>query len=722
MKRLVVSFSLLIFSLLGAVWTGRVVDPSGAPVPGARVTLAGRTGALGETTSDARGAFRIEAPGTRLIVTAPGFARHQRDLGPETQLEIRLELAPVHDAITVTGSAIPSPASEQAGSITVIPRGEVAGRNEAMALDLLRQVPGVAIAQTGQRGGQTSLFVRGGDSKFNLVLIDGVPVNDMRFGGLFDFAHIPTDQLDRIEVIRGPQSAVYGSNAISSVVNFVTRLEDSPLQASVLADGGSFATRRFAASAAGSARGLRASASASRLDTQGEAANADYRNENVSLNVGRRWSRQDLSFRGGFNSSENGVPGPYGSNPAGNFSGLDRVSRNKNNFSGYQLRYEADVSSRIRTELSGLFFLNNNYYTSPFVGSYNKDLRGVAESRTTVSVSPAYTLAFGAAWSREEVKNTFVSDNSFRSFPLRRDQEGFYAENRFQAGRRLFINAGVRAEIIRTPFIPGSTGSGRPDFAAGTIVQINPKLGAAYRLASGTRAHASFGTGIRPPGGFDLAFTNNPALKPERARSWDAGVEQRLGSRVALDATWFSNRYYDLIVSLGGSLSRLGSYRSDNLANSRARGAELSATYRPSGKLALSGSYTYLDSEILSLDGASGVAPRFFRVGQELIRRPRHSGALNSSFLHKRLAANVVAYFRGQTLDTEPNFGASAGLYPNPGYANLGANLNYDLGSGVTLYGNLHNGLNRHYEEVFGYPSPRLNFVAGLKWRLARER
>src|SRR5207302_9099420 len=106
---------------------------------------------------------------------------------------------------------------------------------------------------------------------------------------------------------------------------------------------------------------------------------------------------------------------------------------------------------------------------------------------------------------------------------------------------------------------------------------------------------------------------------------------------------------------------------------------------------------------------------------QQLVRRPRHSGSFEASYQYKRISTNVTAYMRGKTLDIEPNFGASAGFFPNPGFFNLGVNLNYDLGAGVTIYGNLRNTLNRHYEEIYGFPSPRLNFVAGLKWRLSRE-
>ncbi|MEO7651299.1 MAG: TonB-dependent receptor, partial [Bryobacteraceae bacterium] len=368
----------------------------------------------------------------------------------------------------------------------------------------------------------------------------------------------------------------------------------------------------------------------------------------------------------------------------------------------------------------GSFFLGNNYFDSPYGGSFNKDLRAMGEARTTVSVSERYTVAFGAAYSREEVKNSFISDNSFRSFPLRRDQQGYYFENRLQF-RRFFLNAGIRTEVFETPMIPASQSSGRPDLAARTTARVNPKIAAGFSLLHGMRAHGSFGTGIRPPGGFDLAFTNNPALKAERTWSVDAGIEQSIGNRVSLDATCFFNRYSDLIVSLGGSLARLGSYRSDNLSNSRAQGAEFSARFRPGSWMMVAGSYTYLDSEVLSLDGGVGLAPQFFRVGQSLLRRPRHSGSIVGSFTHKRVSANLIACMRGETLDTEPNFGASAGLFPNPGFTNVGVNVNYHLGRGVTLYGNLRNALNQRYEEIYGFPAQRLNFVAGIKWRFMRE-
>jgi outer membrane receptor protein involved in Fe transport len=235
--------------------------------------------------------------------------------------------------------------------------------------------------------------------------------------------------------------------------------------------------------------------------------------------------------------------------------------------------------------------------------------------------------------------------------------------------------------------------------------------------------HGSFGTGIRPPSGFDIGFTNNPSLKPERTVSFDAGIEQSLAAhRVLLDATYFYNRYKDMIVSLGGSLARLSSFQSDNLKNARAQGLELTARLRPGRRLSVEGTYTYLESEILSLEGSPNLAPNNFKVGQELARRPPHSGALVATFTEGRWSANVTGYFRGSALDVEPNLGASAGFFRNPGYANVGVNLNFRAGRGLTLYGSLRNALNQQYEEAFGFPALKLNFVAGMKWSLARGR
>ena len=290
---------------------------------------------------------------------------------------------------------------------------------------------------------------------------------------------------------------------------------------------------------------------------------------------------------------------------------------------------------------------------------------------------------------------------------------------------KLFVNLGVRYETYSMPLIPGDAYGypARPDFPARTDNEVSPKLSAAYLLTPRTRFHGSYGTGIRPPGGSDLAFTNNPALLPEHVQSYDAGVEQRLlGGKLSLDATWFHNRYRDLIVSLGGSLSTLSQYSTGNLANAKAEGIETSAQLRPARWLSMTASYTWLESEVLSLNGSTGLVQDYFYLGQPLLRRPKQSGSFVTTIRHGRADLNLVGAWRGHTLDVEPNYGAYAGFYKNPGYQNVGINLNYRVRGNLTAYANLHNALDQRYEEIYGYPAPFLNVVMGLKWSLARAR
>src|ERR1700691_674309 len=661
---------------------GTVLDPTGAAIAGAQVSAVNRLGAAPDT------------------------------------LIVHLNIAPQVDSVRVSGSTIDVPLSEQGSSVNIVPREEIAERNEGLAVDLLRYLPGITIGQSGSPGGVADMFIRGGDSNFTLVQIDGVPVNSV--GGGFDFSFIPTDFLERVEVIEGAQSSVYGAYANSGVVNFVTRAATDAPQVEVLAEGGTYQEHRFGIGATGTLAGFGVAVFASQLEDNGPVANSDYRNDNVALHVTRSFGTQSLSFGGDYNANNVGDPGAYGSDPGNDFPGIDTISRDKNDFSDYFVHHQIDFSPRFRQETFASFFLENSGYTSPYGFSFEKDLRGQFETRSIISIAPWYTAAFGISLAREEVKNTYISGDDNNPVMIKRDDEGIYWENRFQVGSRFFFNAGVRGEIIDTPFIPEDLADGRPSFPANTVTKINPKLAATYVLR-GTRLHSSFGTGIRPPAGLELAFTNNPALKPERTATFDFGVEQHtLRGKLLLDATYFYNRFYDLIVSLGGNLAVLSAYQTDNLSNARAQGGELSARYRPARWMSVAAFYTYLDSEVLSLNGSTGLAPIPFSVGQELIRRPANSGSFVSTFSRGRVTANVTGYFRGSDLDVDPSYGASAGLYPCRGFFDMGINLNIRLAAGLTAYGSLRNALNQSYEEVLGYPAPKLTFETGMKWTLPK--
>jgi outer membrane cobalamin receptor len=713
-------------ALSAAELKGVVVDPSTRPISGAQVAAITSLGVITQQITDDRGAYDIYVSplyeNVQLRVTAAGFQTVTVGMGAS---QIQLALAPQSDSIRVTGSIIDVPASQQGTSVSVITSRELRDRNEAQAEDLMREIPGVQLEQSGPRGSVTDLFVRGSDSKYNLVLLDGIPINSFYYGGLFDFAHVPSDLIEEIDIARGPQSALYGSYALGSVVDFVTRAPENGLAVDALAEGGTHDENRVALSGSGMiTRDLGVAGSLSSFLGNGSVPNADYRNDSVFLSTSYRWLTQNLFAFGDFDSNDVGEPGPFGSNPKGIFTGIDLISRSRNNTPTFGLHWQDGITDNLRGDVFAGFFLNNSFYVSPYGDSFNKDIRGYAEGRLTYVVSPHWTVAGGYAFDREEMHNTYVTSTNGDDFLLRRDNSGVYLENRITFGK-FFINAGVREEIYQTNALPADAYGypPRPAFPARTDDKLNPKISGAYRLDATTRLHASFGTGIRPPGGSDLAFTNNPALLPERTESYDIGAEKRfLNDKLSLDATWFHNRYKDMIVGLGGSLAKVFQYSTDNLANAKAEGVEASARLRPATWFSVTGNYMWLETAALSLNGGSGLIQQYFYVGQPLLRRPKQSGSLVANFHYKRLDANLVGYFRGSSLDVEPNYGASEGLYRNPGYQNVGINLNYRVKGNITLYGNLRNALDQRYEEVYGFPSPLLNVVAGVKWSLARAR
>jgi outer membrane receptor protein involved in Fe transport len=486
----------------------------------------------------------------------------------------------------------------------------------------------------------------------------------------------------------------------------------------------------LATGGSGLTRGLSWAYNLSRLDSGGVVPNDNFRNQNVFFSLGySRSPRRQVGFHFFANANDAGSPGPFGSDPLGVFPGIDLTSRNKQNLFGYQGSYSAQLTPRFRQVVSASIATNDYYFRTPFGDSYSNNLRGVVNTRSELTVSSQDFLVFGFEYNREQVKNTFIADAGNAPFLLPRTSFGYFAENRWNPSRRWVVVAGMRVDDIRTRPLPPDAFGSRPLLPASSITKVNPRLSATYLAREGsgagdwgaTRLHGSFGTGIRAPSGFELAFTNNPRLKPEKSVSFDAGVEQRLlADRAVLDVTYFYNRFKDQIVVLGGSLSNLSSFISDNLANARARGVEFSVRLRPARSLDFAANYTRLDSSILALDGST-LSQSPFEVGQPLIRRPRNSGSLNATWSHGRLMLNLNGYWRTQVLDVEPNFGAFGGLFPNPGYFLANTGFTCRLRRGVEFYGRLNNFLNRKYEEALGFPALHLNFLTGVRLTFPAE-
>ena len=718
---------------------GTVLDPSGRPVPQAQVTLLRSLVVLDQVQTDSQGTFKFTGLANgkyQLSASATGLASSQVEMdvrGAEPQTtDLHLKITAVQQQVVVSASLGDALASEVGSSVSIVSGQEIKDRAALNVLDVLTGIPGVEVSQAGRIGGVTGVYVRGGQSNYNLVMVDGIELN--QFGGAFDFAPLPADGVDRVEVTRGPESALYGPNAVTSVINIVTTQGEGAPHFTVQAEGGNFTTRRFLGNGSGVTGGLAWGFSVSRMDTGGLVQNDNFRNQTAFLSLGYHRSprrRVDFHFIG--NANDAGAPGPYGSDPDGLFSGIDTFTRDKQNLFGWVGSYSEQITSKFRQVTSFDLSTNDYYFRSPYGDSYSDNLRAVLNTRSEVAVSSKDFFVAGFEYNREQVKNTYIADDSSVPFVLPRTSLAFFAENRWSPAHRLFLTTGFRVDDLRTHELPPGAFGERPLLPPSTVAKFNPRVAAAYMLREshgsawdGTRLHASFGTGIRAPDGFNLAFTDNPKLKPETSISFDVGFEQRFfQGKAVLDITYFENHFHDQIVTLGGSLTNLSSFSSGNLGNSRAQGAEISFQVHPIRSLQMSVEYTLDKTAVLSLDGTSlALAP--LQVGQHLFLQPRNSGAYNVTWRHRNLMLNTNAYIRGTALNVEPNYGLGACSFfalpcqfQNEGYFRMDGGFSYRLPKGVEIFGRMDNMLNRKYEQVLGYPSLPFNFLAGVRYTFA---
>ena len=710
--------------------SGTVFDPDGRTVAGARITLLYAMSELEVRETDAQGKYEFDElrAGTYEIVgTSPGFNEVTGEIELQRNekhvTDLKLKLSALQEKVVVSVAPGGALTSQIASSVSVVSAQEIDDRGAQTAVDVLRGLPGVEINQSGGRGAVTSAFIRGGNSNYNLVMVDGIQLND--FGGGFDLSPLPAEGVEQVEVIRGPESALYGSNAVAGVINLETIHGDGPPHFSFIGEGGSLYTWRLGTTGAGRTGDFSWAYSLSRLESNGQVPNDNYRNQTSTVSLGYSHSpRRSFNFNFFGDAGNVGLPGPYGSDPDDLFPGLDPSTRQNQNLFGYQANYSEQFSSRFQQVTTVSVSTDRLAFISPLEGnSFTNNLRIVANTRSEIAISSKDTLVAGFEYDRDSFKNTFVTGNDDNPFTLGRNSYAFFAENRWTPGERWFINLGVRVDDFQTDSFQTAF---FPSIPSNSFARVDPRVSAAYmarrdtsdQFFGGTRLHASFGTGIRAPDGFELAFTTNPALKPEKSISFDAGVEQRMAQdRATLDVTYFYNRFTDQIVTTGDLPTN---FDSENIGKSKADGLETSIRLRPFRSFEFSGSYTWMNTSILALDGFNEPSVPF-TVGEPLIRRPRNAAGFNATWTRNRLMLNINGTIRGAVLDIEPNDGAFACtlmlpcLFRNPGYELLNAGFSYRLPKGIQVFGRLNNFLDQKYEEAFGFPSLRLNFMAGIK-------
>lgn len=716
--------------------TGRVVDPDGRPVPGAQVLVSGDGVPLQSVTTGDDGRFVLvcrEDARLRVRVAVDGFRAAALDVEPSAAARdlgtITLGLSAVAESVVVSASQVEVPLTEVTSSVTVVTGAEIKARQLHSLADVLRTVPGLSVAATGGTGATTGVFPRGGESNYTLVLIDGIPANV--FGGDFDFGQVATANVERVEIVRGPQSAIFGSNAIGAVVRLVTRRGGSP-SALVSAEAGQLGTSRISASTSGERGafawggffdGLLSDGLNGTRSPAGESiVNDDY--ERRTGGVSAAWQQGGAHVGADVRHSrdERGFPGAFGSNPIGAFGGIDAISRGRNERTLASVSAAAPLTSRFRGLAQLAYAQTDSRFVSPFDASDADSRRWSGRVQTDIHLGRAIETSVGLELQRERAGSTYISGTAFQPVPIKRTTAGYFAEARWSRADRVFATGGVRVEDIRRPSIEAS--SSRPALPADRVTSVNPRASVAWLPrgagAGYTRVRGAISTGIRPPDAFELAFTDNPDLRPERSLSAEAGVDQAFASGLGLlEATAFFNQYDDLIVAVG-PFTGSSQYRTDNISNARARGLETALTLR--GRVAARRpvdllariAYTWLDTGILAVDD-DDVAPPPFEVGQRLLRRPRHTVAVDLSATAARFSAFVRGGGRSAVLDVEPSLGTFGGLFDAAGYHAWTAGGAWRLTAHVELFARVENVFDHAYEEALGFPAPGRRVAAGIR-------
>ncbi len=763
---LIISFSTILY----AQKTNTVSDSENNQITNARVIVRNASGTVvREIATDKTGEFTLsnlphgeysiiaEAEGMTQIGGAQKIIINKNSAAPVVQL--KLQIAAIKDSILITATRTENNLAETPASAYVISASDLARSQRSNVLDALRSSPGISVMQSARRGGVTSIFVRGGESDYTKVLVDGIPINDA--GGAFDLSDFTTENAERIEFVRGSNSALYGSDAMSGVLQFITkRGTSSTPEIELSAEGGSFAFNRQVAKISGANNGFDYSGSFAHLRTNGRGRNDDYQNRTASANLGYRFSeRTNLRFMARSENSGLGVPGAT----ANYFSDPDERARRRRIATGIKLD---DQTSRIwHQQFSFVFAENNqlgldpvaqdltkpntpvdtNFAFNDFVSFFNNHQKRHGLRYQSDFVLPhSNLLSTGIEYERESA----VFDSGSRVAPNRRNI-GFFVQDQFFAASRFVLTAGLRIENNRTD-LPASFANvlktlGSKPFtgSVGFGTKATPKISALVVAHKGdenfgaTKFRASYGAGIKAPTLVETFspnsyFLGNPGLKPERAQSFDAGVEQLFWrDRVRLEATFFANYFRDQIAyvgdpaSFGGPVTTASGVLTSFVNNdrTRARGVELSLAIRPTRSLSLSGNYTLTNSKLVAaapiIDFNSLKLVPNPEVGFSLLRRPKHSGAINVAWTAEKFTLNLDGFFVGNRRDVDPvTFSRFAG---SKGYQKVDVASSYKFTSYVTAFARVENLLNQNYQEVLGYPAYRLNFSVGMKFNLNKK-
>ncbi len=600
--------------------------------------------------------------------------------------------------IVVTATRVPTPVLEVASSITVVTAAQIEARQERTFTDVLKDLPGLNVVQTGGPGGTTSVFMRGTNSNHTKVLVDGIDISDpSNSTGAFDFGQLLTQDIERVEVLRGPQSGLYGSDAIGGVINIITKSGSGPVKFTGALEGGSFDTFNQAGTVSGAADAFSYSASVSHyhagsvpvtplgLLQPGEARNDDYDDnltfstklglavtQDLALGLVARYGDVHLHTTGedySFEPPYLGYPAPEQTTAA--------TTEYFTRLTGHLVSFDGALEQTLGLAYSHLRTSTLEPQTPAVL---NTGERRKADWQGNMKLAPTETLVLGAEYEREEIEQPIDADVHIASG---------YAELLSQVGAHWFSALNVRYDD-------------NSRFGSKVTYRFAP----AWLIAdTDTKLRASVGTGFKAPTlselyqDFPPYFFANPDLKPESSTGWDAGFEQGFAQHaVRLGVTCFYNRIRDLITTdvTGTTYANIGRATTD--------GIESFVAWQPLPSLTLRADYTYTEATDDVLQ-------------QELLRRPKHKGNFIAEWqVLEPWQVSLDVLMVGGWVDGNRDF--SIPRLDAPGYTTVNLATSYDLTPHLSLFARADNLFDRHYENPIGFLQPRFGVFAGVKVKL----
>jgi vitamin B12 transporter len=603
------------------------------------------------------------------------------------------------DMIIVTASRAETPLSQVGQSVTIITADEIKTRQSTAVVDLLRTVPGVTFTRNGGLGTTTSVNIRGADSDQTVALIDGVKLNDPSSPGSgFNFGNLLTGNIDRIEVVRGSQSVLWGSQAIGGVINIITRGPIEDLTFNANAEYGWRSTGQIVGNVSGKFGPVSASIGAGYLrsdsfstfnETRGATERDGYRNygANGKFNIALS-DAISLDLRGWYSNGKTGIDGfPP---PLFAFGDTNETAQTKD-LVGYAGLNAALFNGRFRNRFAYAYTntLRENLDLSGPAPVQTFDAKGTNERleyQGNFDIANGYDATFGAETEKSSFRTvSFGGPASIADARL----DSFYGQVSATPVTGVTLTAGVRYDDSKTF-------GGKTVFAANGVYSPN---------AGATTIRASYGEGFKVPSLFQL-FSNfgNKTLEPESSKGWDAGVTQKLlDGAIEVGGTWFRRNTSNQIIFVSCPLPRTGictdrpSGTFDNVARTRAQGLEFGLKLKPVDALTVQANYSWIDAE----NRANGL---------KLARRPSQSVNASIDYIWAfGLETGATVTHVGDSFD---NASKTRRL---DGYVLVDVRASYPLTSGVSLYGRVENLFDEQYETVFRNGTPRRAAYAGVR-------